>query len=51
MPRPGKIGSDGRITNATDDYDRGTMRTLRLRGRVTLAGQISNPTSSLQYRS
>jgi hypothetical protein len=45
-----KIGSDGRITSATTVTTGAYYADAPFGGRVTLAGQISNPTSSLQYR-
>jgi hypothetical protein len=45
-----KIGSDGRITSATTITTGVFYADAPFGGRVTLAGQISNPTASLQYR-
>jgi hypothetical protein len=45
-----KIGSDGRITSATTITTGVYYADAPFGGRVTLAGQISNPTASLQYR-
>jgi hypothetical protein len=45
-----KIGSDGRITSATTITTGAYYADAPFGGRITLAGQISNPTSSLLYR-
>ncbi len=45
-----KIGSDGRITNAVTVTTGAHYVNAPFGGRITLAGQISNPTSGLKYR-
>lgn len=45
-----KIGSDGRITNAVTVTTGVHYVNAPFGGRITLAGQISNPTSGLKYR-
>jgi len=44
------IGSDGRITSATTVTTGVYYADAPFGGRITLAGQISNPTSGLKYR-
>lgn len=45
-----KIGSDGRITSATTVTTGAYYADAPFGGRITLAGQISNPTPGLKYR-